>query len=226
MSFIVKNTTKNNILDLFCPYRCRKCGSLGSLLCGCCKKDIIKQVKNDCQLINKLPKDQQKDFKTWFKNGWTCGWRDQIIGQLTQDYKFHSQRAAAPILAEILAQILPSSLPQDLIIVPLPTSSKHIRQRGFDHTKQIAKYLAKYRGWQSQIILCRNHNKTQVGSSLEQRYRQAEEAYMIKSKIDPHQKYLLLDDIWTTGASLCAAGKLFKDNGVSKIYTATIAISR
>lgn len=225
MSFIVKITTKINILDLFCPHRCKKCGCLGSPLCERCKKYIIKKAKNNYRLSKILPQEQIKDFKALFRDGWSCGWRDEIIGQLVQDYKFHSMRVAAPILAQCLHQILPS-LTQDIIVVPLPTSNKHIRERGFDHTKRIAKYLAIYRDWDYQNVFCRIHNKTQVGASLEQRYQQAEEAYKITRPVDKNKTYLLLDDIWTTGASICAAGKLLHEAGVKKIYTATVAVSR
>lgn len=225
MSFIVKITTKINILDLVCPHRCKKCGRLGSLLCDRCKKYIINNAKGSYRFTKNLPKEQVKHFKLFFQEGWACGWRDDVIGQLVQDYKFHSMRAATPILAQVLDQVLPD-LPKNVILVPLPTSPKHIRERGFDHTKKIAKYLAAYRGWGHQNIFRRVHSKVQVGASLKQRYQQAEGAYQISKPIDKNKTYILLDDIWTTGASMCAVGKLLHEAGVKKIYATTVAISR
>ncbi len=217
MSFIVKITTKSPILDLFCPFHCKKCGHLGRPLCECCKKYITKQNSKNHQL---------QDFVDCCE-GWTCGWRDEIPGQLAQDYKYHSTRAIGPILAELLAAIIPDLGP-DVIIVPLPTNTKHIRERGFDHTQKIAKYLARLRNWQYQPILRREQNTVQVGTSLNERHQQAECAYSLnpKFKIDPTKTYLLLDDIVTTGATILAATDLLKNKKAHKIYAATIAVSR
>lgn len=214
MSFIVKITTKSPILDLFCPFHCKKCGRLGRPLCDRCKKYIINQ------------KHQLKDFVD-FCEGWTCGWRDEIPGQLAQDYKYHSTRAIGPVLAELLAEIIPDLGP-NVIIVPLPTSTKHIRARGFDHTRKIAQYLAKLRHWEYQPLLRREQNTVQVGTSLAKRHQQAEDAYSFNSKfkVDPSKTYLLIDDIVTTGATILAATDLLKNQKARKIYAATIAVSR
>ena len=226
MSFIVKNTTKIHFLDLFCPFHCKKCGCLGSPLCECCKKDIIKLGAKKNRLKGFLDTNWLKEYKLPFQKSWACGWRDEVVGQLAQDYKYHATRTIGPILAEILAETIPD-IGENVVVVPLPTIMKHVRERGFDHTLKVAQKLVKLRGWECQKILRRVNNTVQVGAAMVERRRQAEEAYeVISKKIDKKQKYLLLDDVWTTGASLCAAEKLLRNKGAKKIYAVVLAVSR
>ena len=70
--------------------------------------------------------------------------------------------------------------------------------------------------------LARDKTAVQVGSSAERRLKQAKEAYRINSKVtlDLESHYLLLDDVWTTGASMRAARDVLEAElirrGVSK----------
>ena len=115
-------------------------------------------------------------------------------------------------------------------IVPLPTTSKHIRARAFDHTLLLAKNLVKIRGknYQVERILIRQENTVQVGSDAKTRLKQAKKAYMINKKlnIDRNKTYVLLDDVWTTGASMKAALKKLREAGALKIIILVLAVNR
>lgn len=211
MRYIVKNTTKINIFDLIAPHSCRGCGALGSILCERCKNNL-------------------KQTKIPTKKGCSCciGQRDNVLAKLIHDYKYNSTRAAGPVLAELLNERIPI-IEGSVVIVPLPTISRHIRERGLDHTLKIAKKLAKLRGKNYQVkqLLIRNKNTVQVGTNRKTRIAQAQEAYKIvpNLKIDKSATYILFDDVWTTGASMTAAKKKLRDAGASKIITSVLAIS-
>ena len=213
---IVKITTILNPLDLLAPHSCRGCSRLGRPLCDCCKNYIFKHRQNlrpNCS-TQKLPPI------------FIVGKREELIGKLIYDFKFSSVRALAKPLAELLHATLPSTLP-NTYIVPLPTISKHIRARGFDHTLLLAKKLAKLRRHQVAKLLTRNKNTVQVGADAKTRQRQAKSAYQLNQrlKIDSEATYILLDDIWTTGASMKSAVKKLQQAGVRKIIIAVLAVS-
>ena len=154
--------------------------------------------------------------------------RDSPIGTLIEDFKFNSNRALAKPLSEIISQVLPT-IKDNVVIVPLPTNTKHIRARGLDHTLLLAKKLAKLRGKNYSVaqILLRGKNTTQVGTNKKQRLSQAKEAYILnpKIKVNPQNTYLLLDDVWTTGASMKSALKKLREAGASKIILLVLAVS-
>lgn len=49
---------------------------------------------------------------------------------------------------------------------------------------------------------------------------------MLNGKFDPERQYLLLDDVWTTGASMTAAADIFTQAGAKKLYGVVLAVSR
>jgi len=228
MAIIVKNTTLISLFDLLAPHSCRGCGAIGEPLCNRCKNYIILHNSNFCPICKiKTPSGQCqncKDLPPIFIVGERSGLLDEII----REYKYNSVKALSPKLADLLNSRLPKNLPKNTVIVPLPTATNHIRARGFDHILILAKQLAKIRHYQVKKLLVRKSNTTQVGSSRKIRISQADHAFSVNPKlsIDKNLTYILLDDVWTTGASMKTAIKKLQQAGVSKIVVALLAVSR
>ena len=119
-----------------------------------------------------------------------------------------------------MAEALTDMVDGNYILVPLPTISRHIRERGFDHIGLICKKT----GLPVERVLLRNKNTVQVGASLEQRREQAKQAYLLDS-VDLNKNYLLIDDVWTTGSSMMAAANLMREAGVKNLAICAIARS-
>ena len=112
-----------------------------------------------------------------------------------------------------------------IVLIPLPTIRKHIRERGFDHTLRLCFELENFlqkrlEGLgvkvEYQDLLVRKNKTVQVGKVKKERMRQAEKAYGIREgiKIENRTLYILVDDVTTTGASLAAAKKILQTNRV------------
>ena len=231
MPNIVKNTTIISLPELLAPHSCRGCDHLGNILCDCCKNNIIQHHQNLCPIC-KTPNHAgicSKCTKTHsLPPIFIVDKRSTLIGELAHDFKYYSIRALVRPLAEILDQTLPS-IDGNVVIVPLPTISRHIRERGFDHTHLVAKHLSKLRGknYQVQKLFTRAKNTIQVGTSRTDRLAQAKDAYTLAKNIsiDPDATYLLYDDVWTTGASMLTAVKKLRSAGANKIIVAILALS-
>ena len=152
------------------------------------------------------------------------GERKGLLDELIKQYKYNSVRGIGKVLAGLVAEVIPS-LDGKVIVIPLPTIRKHIRARGFDHTLVMAKKLARFRGWKCQTLLMRKNEAIQVGASAEQRKIQAQGAYSVASEVDENAIYLLLDDVWTTGASMCAGMNLLRKVGAKNIYGTVVGVS-
>ena len=223
---IVKNTTFPSLLDLLMPHSCRGCGHVGNVLCDRCKNYIISQRINLCPQCKKPNKTGKCQKCKKLPPTYSIGFREGFLNDLIHDFKYHPIRALGPKFAELLDNSLPHSL-DDVIIIPLPTATNHIRARGLDHTLLIAKHLARLRNYKVSKLLIRAKNTVQVGSDRKSRLTQASTAYAINPKIsiNPEITYLLLDDVWTTGASMQAAIKKLQQAGARKIIIALLAIS-
>lgn len=218
MPFIVKNTTFPAFFDLISPHSCRGCGRIGEPLCKRCKNYILKNHTKICSNFSSHP-NLPPVFVISSKNG--------LLGSLIHDYKYHSVRALARPLAELLDSTLPKNLPKNSVLVPLPTATNHIRARGFDHIYKIAKNLSKLRHLPIEKALIRNKNTTQVGSNRKKRLSQASSAYTInpKARIQKDTTYILLDDVWTTGASITSAQKTLEKSGAKNFIILLLAYS-
>ena len=112
-----------------------------------------------------------------------------------------------------------------IVLVPLPTIRKHIRERGFDHTLRLCFELENF--LQKELerlgvkveyenLLVRKNKTVQVGKEKKERVKQAEKAYGIREGVEIENKtlYILVDDVTTTGASLAAAKKILQADRV------------
>lgn len=223
----------DSMLSLVAPHICVGCGAASGMLCECCFFDIISNKWCKCIACN-----QQMTTTVFVKNGNMChecnknlpfdkvfivGARSGSLQKLVGDYKYFSHYEGAKQIASLLNQILPEDLPSDLVIVPLTTIPKHVRQRGFDHMKLAAKNLAKIRKLRVCSILRRTNNLSQHVASGSQRRENAKSAFYISQSAAVPKIILLIDDIYTTGATTQAAAKLLKERGANQIWLAVAA---
>lgn len=154
---------------------------------------------------------------------WCFSRRTGVVAKIIDDYKFNRVQAAAGLLSEFLDEALPELSP-DTVIVPIPTISNNIRRRGFDHIRKIAIKLSRRRKIECRSLLRRRNNVTQhFTKSSAQRKRQAKEFFEIAGKIDKNKRYIIIDDIFTTGSTVLAAAECLKKNGVKHVDIAVIA---
>lgn len=223
MSFVVKNTIKWGLMDLICPYSCRGCGCLGGVLCECCKKHILDNQFDICPLCKRELDVEEKhhccDCRMEIDEVFVGGWREGALAKLVADYKYQAVWMAGEVLVEIMSRAIPEDFGKDekVIVVPLPTIGRHVRQRGIDHTFRLARRLARKRGWEFGRLLGRAEDTVQVGAKARERRTQAEKAYAAVGGVEEDVRYLLLDDVWTTGASALAAAKVMREAGAKKV---------
>ena len=157
-----------------------------------------------------------------YERVWVVGERTGILQRLIGLYKFERAKSAHKVLGDLLLDVLPE-LPSDTIIIPIPTVPDHIRERGYDHMLLIARYIAKKRGLIHKQLLIRVTNTKQRQASAKKRDIQAMHAFALDGVIDVDKPYLLIDDVFTTGATVKYASKLLHDAGVKHIWVAIIA---
>lgn len=205
------------------PHYCCSCGEIGAVLCEHCKYDIVSELFERCLVClgPSAPRSQLcSSCRPPYVRAWCVGERTDGLKKTIDLYKYKSVRAAAKPLGELLDTTIPR-LPSNTRIVPVPTIAPHVRTRGYDHTMLLARYIATSRGLQLERGLTRISTTHQQGSSRQQRLVQAKSAFRCAPLTNvPH---LLIDDVFTTGATLHYAAKSLRDAGVSEVYVAVLS---
>lgn len=208
----------HTIADLITPHYCISCGQIGEILCVNCKKNIDSMKCAECLLCSKKHKVPCCGDIT---DTWYVGAREDILKDLINVYKFERVVSAGNVLATLLDKAV-DDLPPDTIVTWIPTTPNHIRQRGYDHAKKIAVCFAKLRGLSCKQLLSRRSFYTQHRATRATRIKQAKEAF-VYSKEFVSKSCLLIDDIYTTGATIRSAAKELKKAGVKNVFVAVVA---
>ena len=189
----MKNTMFYTVSEIFCPHYCISCAKAGGIVCECCKKYIMLKRKAECLCCSgPLDEDVCKRCALPFYHQYCLGKRDGLLKELISIYKYNSVKACGLILAQMVAEIGHFA---NIIIVPLPTIDKHIRERGFDHTGFLARRVARFSGARCIDLLKRANDCVQVGADEATRRMQAESAYAINKGINKSSRIILLDDV-------------------------------
>jgi ComF family protein len=153
---------------------------------------------------------------------------------------------SAQHLAQPLARLLAASMLEldagilgRVAVVPVPTAKSHASARGLDHTKLVAKELARIMGWKYLEILQRQSEAKQRGRSKKVRQEQARSAYAVAAGyapggemaasgngLDEFDTVILYDDITTTGATLEECVRILQATGVRNVKCAVLAKTR
>ena len=157
-----------------------------------------------------------------YQRAWCVADRRDHLQRLIGNYKFTNARAAYKPLAQLLSDRLPE-LPAETVIVPIPTVSSHIRQRGYDHMLLLSRHFARLRGLPVDTSLKRATHTTQRGSGARQRARQAKAAFTCTRPLDDSKIYLVVDDVITSGATVKYAAQTLLNAGASTVWVASIS---
>jgi len=221
----VKNTMIEALLQKVAPHPCFGCAKMGTPLCDNCKYDIISEPFSGCVLCgNVAPEGICAQHDVPICKAWVVSERLTVLKRVIDAYKFEHVKAASDSLADLLDGRLPL-LPENTVIVPIPTASSHIRQRGYDHIDILARLLAKRREVPVAYLLERSSNTTQHRLNKSERQQEASGAFQITKDvtIDPDTPLLIIDDIITTGSTISSAAKALTNAGVKTVFVAALA---
>lgn len=215
----------DTVLSFVAPHHCSGCAISGTLLCDNCKYDIVSEPYSACGACGKgIARSNGICDKctTPYARLWCVSDRRDQLQRLIGSYKFTNARAAYRPLADLLHEHLPE-LPEDTVVVPVPTVSSHIRQRGYDHMYLIARRFAKLRGLSLDTSLRRVTKTKQRSTSAKQRAMNAKTAFACDDSLNEGTTYLLIDDVITTGSTVKYASKVLLDAGASEVWVASVS---
>jgi ComF family protein len=206
------------------PPDCLGCGAEGPAVCETCAASLIKPFGERCWRCDKLS-PLSRTCVTCRPAGplthvFISTNYDDLAQGLVQKYKFGHLRAAAQPLAGVMAQTLKGSAVnwQEHLLVPVPTATGRVRQRGFAHSELLAKTIASDLRVEYAPALRRLGQTRQLGAKREDRLTQLSGSFAVKNHHRvAGRKILLVDDVLTTGGTLIAASRALKSAGAKQV---------
>lgn len=151
----------------------------------------------------------------------------RLIFNLKYDGQTYISRTIAHILYDCLRKILAETgecpwLKAD-VIAPVPIHKERLKERGFNQAAKIARHLGDICGIEvsDDVLLRTKHTKAQRALSELERRENMSNAFQTnpkRSKLIQGKKILLLDDIYTTGATAKACATALRKSGAKEIY--------
>lgn len=114
-------------------------------------------------------------------------------------------------------------------IIPVPIGRKKLRKRGFNQADLFGYEIAKWMRIPVKAGILIRSRETAPLKELDPLQRKLElaKAFVWKGKGYQQEKIVMLvDDIYTSGATVNACAKVLKENGIEKVYVLTMAIGR
>lgn len=197
-----------SLLDFLYPKKCLGCGKNGKYFCDEC----LKTVKlNDQAALN----------------GTSLFRYEGIIKQAILALKYQFLRNIETELGELIDRgIVEEELKEFLelkpLVQPIPLHWRRKNWRGFNQAEVIAKVLAKK--FNLKLVDCLERVKqTKPQADLKRKERLANVENIFKVKVKPSGAVLIVDDVWTTGATMNEAIKTLQKGGVKKVWGLTLA---
>jgi ComF family protein len=218
-------------IDLLYPPRCALCGRGGDLLCDACLAELPATLGARCdgcwsplEPYGTCPACAGHAFA--FSRVRAALRYTGDVRRLVHAFKFDYQSGLAPRLAQpLLAAWQRLDFPAGLI-VPVPLTGMHRRQRGFNQSALLARELSHASNVPVVEALQRRHahgRQAQSRSALE-RWRNVEDAFAPARGANVAGKSIVLvDDIITTGATLDACARALLAAGAAGVAAVTLA---
>lgn len=209
-------------LDIFFPPICLGCrsyledGEKPDMVCKKCLNKIS---------LNKILFHPTINFSL----AAATSYENKTIKELIQHLKYNGLTGAVKPLGEmVLKYLVDINLDLDgWILVPIPLHSSKYRKRGFNQAELIAeeinkrlelqivtKALKRTRATDPQISLSGQARETNVKNCFEP----GEEINLLRSK-----KVILVDDVYTSGATIKEAVKVLRKNGAKEVMGLVVA---
>jgi ComF family protein len=238
---------KEGILNLIYPLSCENCGSQikeskGYAICNNCLSEIKLISEPYCYQCGK-PFSAMVYFekeaicadclnkKNHFYYARSVTYYEGVVRKCIHLLKYKKQVKLVKLLGDLMVDYLKRNRFIDTgeidLILPVPLYKDDYLRRGFNQSGLLAKYIADYFSipFSEDLLIKKRGNVSQVGLSKKERKSNVKNVYFLNSlaKLNNFSHILLVDDIYTTGATVEACCRELRKIGIKKMFVLTLA---
>lgn len=143
-------------------------------------------------------------------------------------FKHGGQTDGLPVFARQLSRAGRDMLASADMLIPVPLHPKRLRQRKFNQAGLLAKALSSESGmpWHHDVLKRVKNTPSQGHHTAKSRRRNVRGAFAVpedKRELINDKTVILIDDVYTTGATLSACSKTLKRAGAENVFALTLA---
>ena len=146
----------------------------------------------------------------------------ELLSSIVRVFKDQGERRLASTMAMMMQRAMPPDWAFD-VIVHVPATKAAYRRRGFDHAELIAQSLSDRTGIMLVDGLARPRTHDQRKLTGAQRVANLAGSFCAHPDACCGRRILLVDDVYTTGATLCAATDALLAVGAREVRCLTFA---
>lgn len=188
------------LLDILFPRLCQICEQPGAYLCSGCRL---------CLPAPNLPADISDSVVA------AVGYSEDVA-RYVHAVKFGLYHAMCRDMAEMMQAALIKSFWKYDVLVPVPLSSKRKRWRGFNQAEKLAKMIDA----EATKLMLKRTRDTQAQATLNKQERLANTKGAFEALSEAKgQRIVLIDDVYTTGATTNACSDALRSAGAKSVKT-------
>lgn len=231
----------SRVADLFCPRDCVACGEPAGedyrWLCGKCAAMLPLTSPDNCCVLCGMPFEgvvttrracaECSELTPLWTQGKTLLRYDGPAKELVHHLKYNGERCILDDVSTVfrrrpdVAEML-----RGAVLVPVPLHHSRRRERGFNQSEWLAEVFAKESGADARDLLFRTRDTgTQTLLTREERLKNMHGAFEVRrgARVSPSARYVLVDDVVTTGSTLNACAKALHGAGATELAVLTLA---
>lgn len=227
------------IADAIAPERCASCGAvvaactlfchacraavnvLGPPECPRCGRPLSTGAScADCARADPGAVRAARAVARYDAGAETCPVADAL-----RAFKYEAAWRLAPRLARAMVPRVPDATAAALV-VPVPLHVTRLRQRGFNQSAMLAAHVARALGWSvaPRLLMRTRPTPSQTALTADARRANVADAFAVRlPRAARGRRVLLIDDVWTSGATARAAATALRADGATAVDVLTFA---
>ena len=213
------------MLDLLLPQRCVVCGLGGTQFCSTCLTRLPRiepPLCERCGTPTAWPVRRCRECagrRLAFASARAAVLYDDAVRALVAAWKERALRRLAAGAVSVVIEVVPP--PKADVVTFIPPDPDRELKRGHHPPRQLAEQLA--RRWELQLAtpLRRRAARRQRGLSRAERRRNVAGVFSAKGAVP--RSFVLIDDVFTSGATVNAAASALRKAGARRVEVVTFA---
>lgn len=229
----IKDLTQNiarTALDWLFPPTCLGCGEEGVFICPECFSKIKLIPRDVCNFCGSFTSKKGKCPNCDGKEHPYVGFRafayyDGVIRKAIHHLKYQNDLTIGRYLAGLLKLVYQRTDWEVDLVIPIPIGEQKKQERGYNQAERLAKPFSESLKipFSSDALIRISEISSQVGLNHEERRENVRQAFAARALLVKDQRILLIDDVFTSGATMEAAATELMGAGAKQVYCLTVA---